>query len=330
MKKFILRSFALATVVAGFVCHSANAQEAAAADSDALKFTPSMKVAMRYTLLDSTRKSNFDFLSQKLTLGGKISQGAFKAVGEANFRGNNYGEYAGGSQATGGQSVGVTKAYIAYDFYKNDANGNLGVTLGRFAPDMVTQYGNDAITGWFSLSGFFPEDGLMLTYTGKPGGVDLTAQFAVVNSMQLWLYSGATVGPKTWGFEMWGSGSALKGDTSFNGNGGATSDASNSSSNTAEKAYIAFVSANIEAGAGKVELAADYGMKNNAVQSPGTAAGVSADCTTTPGTCTAVVSAASGATSRDVQYYEASAGYNYQDNLKLGAWPASTFTYYWP
>jgi len=319
MKKIVLRSLTLAAVVAGFASNSAFAQDAAmpapaaapAAD-EAGKFTPSMDVSMRYVLLDSTRKTDFDFLSQDLRLGGKYTQGAFTVAGRARFRGNNYGEYAGGSQSTGGQSVGVDKAYVAYDVYKNDANGTVNFTLGRFAPNGANAYGDDAVASWYGMSGFFPEDGVMLQYSGKPGGASVTAQFAVVNSMQLYLYKDAGVtgqGAKVWGFSTGGSSSALKGGSNFNGNGGGDfGSSSNGSSNTSDKAYIASVAANIEAGPGAVEIALAYGMKNNDVNSPGTAAATNPVTTQSP------------ATANDVQYTEDSIGFNYKDQLKAGVW----------
>lgn len=330
MKKLVLRSFAFATVVAGCISTSVFAQDAAApaANADAGKFTPSMSVQARYILSDSTRKTGFDFMSQQLRLGGKYTLGAFSVVGQADFRGNNYGDYANGAgSSVGSQSAGVRQAYIGYDFAKSD-NGAANVKLGRFIPNMVNQYGDDAMTGWFALSGYFPEDGVQLQYTGKIGSIDLTAQLSVVNSMQLWLFNGSAPSPDSNVrlFSMTGSGSAFKGGSSFNGNGGgAFGNDSNYSSNSSDKAYIAFLGANVDLGNNNtLELAADYGTKMNDVDSAG------GDATQTPGscttnadgtqTCTSVTLTPNPATARDVQYMEASAGFNHQDMIKLGAW----------
>jgi len=318
MKKTVLRSLLLATAVASSFSLSALADTHS---SEAGKFTPSLNVEGRYTTFDSTRKTNFDFLSQRFRLGGQYSQGAFVAVGEAEFRGNNYGETAVSSDLTAGQSVGVRQAYLDYCLFRSDdSSADFHVTAGRFIPHAAKMYGNDALTGWFTLSGFLPEDGLGLTYDGKLGSVDLNAQFAVVNSMQVFLYSPApttntaALSTKTWQFNMSGAGAAFAGGTTFNANGagagqgtmGRSTDPSSASSNTAEKAYIANVGANMDAGAGKVEVMLAYGMQNNDISSVGTNG--------TLGTT------ASSATANDVNYGELSVGYNYQNNLKAGLW----------
>lgn len=309
MKKIALRSLTLASIVAGFVSNSAFAEDAAAAPT-ASKFTPTLRVAMRYVLLDSTRKTNFDFLNQDVRIGAKYSDGALTAAARVRFLGNNYGQHAtSNADSTGGQGAGVDTAYIGYDLYKNDDIGTVNFTIGRFFPNGANSYGDDAQTYWFAMSGYFAEDGVALTYSGKPGGVDLTAQLAVVNSMQLYLFKSSTIPGQpgnVWGFSTGGSSSSFRGGSTFNYNGGGDFNNAASTSNTSDKAFIGSVLANVEAGPGTVEVALSYGVKNNSIGNTVT------NSATAP--------AASTIVANDVQYTEDSIGYNYKDQLKAGVW----------
>ncbi|MES2614843.1 MAG: hypothetical protein V4591_05460, partial [Bdellovibrionota bacterium] len=317
MKKVILRSLSLATVVVGFTSLSARADDA---DTDAGKFTPTMELQARYVLTDSTRKTSLDFLSQRFRMGGKYKQGNFTAVGEAEFEGNKYGEYANQTEqnSDGGQSVGVRKAYVGYDLYKEDGS-TVNLKLGRFVPAGANQYGDDAMTSWFGISGYLPADGVMLSYAGKLGGVALEAQLSIVNNMSLWVYgdkifnnnAGVELGDsKTWGFSMNGPSAAFTGGNTFNGNGGGSFNSeSANTSNTSDKAYVANVSAGIPAGEGTVEVDVSYMMKNNAIG--GT---VTSSLTSNVGTTSSTILA------QDIQYTEDSIGYNYKDKLMAGVW----------
>lgn len=320
--KNALRSLALATVLSGFVAQAASA-ESATISNDAPKFVPLMEVSGRYVLLDSTRKTKFDFLSQTFRLGARYTQGAFSAVGQAQFLGNVYGQYPSSvdSGVVGGQTVGVRQAYVGYDVSHNEHNGNYNIKLGRFIPNGANMYGNDAATGWFNLSGFFPEDGIMVSYDNHFGAsVDFTAQAVVANALPIALYRSpvpttlSNIGTNVWEFDMSGSTVSFAGGSNYNGNGGGLysnfTSPSNANSNNADKAYIVNSAANIGLKSGAtLEVAAAVAMQNKDIYSAGSAIALSSTGLTV----------GAPATARDVKYAEASVGYN-NDKMKAGGW----------
>jgi len=314
MKNVILRSLALAIGVVGFMSSQANAQEAAVSDSDSGKFTPMLNIEAHYALLDTTRKTAFDFPMQRFRAGAKYHQGNFSALGEVEFLGNSYGEYANGlpnSSSSLGQTVGIRQAYASYKAMNNENYGSGTFYLGRFIPTGANIYGNDFLNNTYSISGFYPEDGVMFEYSQKYGNLDLTAQLAVVNSMQVLLYSsGATLSQNTWLFSSRGGTVNFTGNSTYDGNGGGDFNStvnadSNAASNSLNKAYIATVSASTEVSQGTVEAVGAYGIKNEAIGNT---------------VINSNVSGSSSITARDLQYIEASVGYNYQKNLQFGLW----------
>jgi len=310
MKKILLRSFTLATVVVGVISNFAFAQDAqaAASSAEASKFVPTMNLSTRYVLGDSTRKTGFDFMSQQLRLGGVYTDGAMTAAGEARFYGNTYGQSNDDAPGTSpGQGVAVRQAYIGYDLYSNDSGSTLNAKLGRFIPKGANAYGNDASSYWYGMSGFMPEDGIMLEYTGKQSGIDFNAQFAIANALPIYLYSdsGASSNSRVWTFSMSGATSSFNGGSTFGGNGGGDFNSeSSASSNTGDKAYIASVSGSADVGKGKLEAVVSYGMKNNNVANNVTAT------VNTP------------IIANDVQYTEDSIGY-VAKGYSAGVWYSS-------
>ena len=319
MKKIVLRSLTLAAVLAGFMSNSAFADDSAAMQgsaADSSKFTPTMYISISYALIDSTRKTSLDFMSQYLYLGGQFTDGALTAVGQVAFYGNSYGQSSiSNSPSSTGQGVGIRQAYVGYDVYKNDSNGTLNVKLGRFIPQGAKAYGSDAQAYWYGMSGYFPEDGVMLGYEGKLANIDLNAQLSVVNGMQLYLYSdsgvasyGHPANANAWTFDMAGPIAAFAGSSNFNRNSGGDFGPGAASSNTSDKAYIASVSGSMDAGRnGKVEAVLTYGLKNNSIANTVVNAN-------TAGTRSSIIA-------NDVQYTEDSVGYDYKDGqLKAGLW----------
>ncbi len=311
MKNFAFRSLSLLCVVAGLVSLSAQAEQVApiaaaptTKDADAAKIQPTAYVLGRYALYDTTRKSNFDFVKQVFRLGVNYSQGMFYASGEAEFEGNTNGQGPvdnSSSTATGG-STSVRQAFIGANFLESEQM-SLGVTLGRFIPVGANMYGNDAITGQYSLSGFMPLDGVMLQFAGNHSFGHLSAQFAVVNNIPVWAYSTSTAPagapvlpsssnkvPKAFFFPVTSGSSSI----AAAGNGFSTP------STTSRKGYVGNVSAIIDVGPGKLEGVVAAASQSRAVLSQPTST--------------------SAATARDVNYVEASLGYNYQNTIKGGMW----------
>ncbi len=300
MKKFLLRAFTLVAVVGGM--NSTFAEEAASKNADTPKFDPILRVRGRAALFDSTRKTNFDFFDQDIRLGARYSQSLFTAVAEAEFTGNSLG-----TSPDVGQGVSVRKAYVGLNVFQND-NSKIDVMVGRFIPIGANTYGNEAITGHFSISGFLPEDGGLAQYTGDFKGIRLKAQAAIASALPIWLFNGDAV-PGTAGltssFSMSGSSSYFYGGSSFG-----------SGSNTDTKAYLGNVSVNADVGPGKLEAVVAYAHQANDV--------LTASSTATGSACTvsgsAITCATTASTARNVDYVEASVGYGMDDNLKYGLW----------
>jgi len=312
MKRNILRScLVLAAFATGLTSYSAYAATAQATSTGG-KFTPSFYVQGRYALVDSTRKTYLDFMTQTFRMGAMYQQARVTAVGQVEFRGNTYSEGPTSNSTSGGQGTAIRQAYVGYDLYKDAGTGTLTVNMGRFIPLNASQYGNDAITGMYNISGYSPEDGVMVQYAAMMGGLNLTAQFTLADNLPIYLYAPtglrSNADSRVWTFGMGGDSAAFTSDYNNNGGGPFASNGSGTSgsSATSDKAYIGGIQGSTGAGAGKFEFALSYAHKgNNIVGTSGS--GTSAT-----------------AFERDTQYADISLGYNYRDAFKAGLWYSLT------
>jgi len=183
MNKQILRSLAFVSAIVGSSSVFANQEEASKLDVKAM-------ARAKYSLLDSTRKSSFDFFDQRVDFGFNYTQGMFSAEFMAEFKGNTNGQGAT-SQTGSGNNAGVKTATINANFVKTETT-ELTAGIGRYTASSASYYGNDAITSTWSLSGFDPADGIFVNYAQKIGGGDIAAQLGVVNAMTAFVYGGWT------------------------------------------------------------------------------------------------------------------------------------------
>lgn len=281
MKKVTLRSLALTLAAFGL----ADGVALAAAEKDHMppKVDMGMMIRGRYSLWDSTRKTNFDFFSQTARLNARYTDGMFSGFLEGEFFGN-----ATGTHPASSDSIGVRQAWMNLNFVDSDDH-TVGVTFGRFMPTSADTYGNDALTSQWSTSGFQSPDGLMVHYKGHFGFGSLNAQLAMTNGLPLYVYdSGTITGTTNWLFDLTGSTLTLAAGETFG-----------MKSRSESKAYIANVSSDIELNnSSSLEVVVAYGMQKDSPLA-------------TVGTTDFA---------RDVGYLEASVGYNYEKNFKAGVW----------
>lgn len=289
MKKVTLRSLALTLAAFGMADGVALA---APAEKEHMvpKVDMGMMIRGRYSLFDSTRKTNFDFFSQTARLNARYTDGMFSGFLEGEFFGNGNGTHPAASD-----SIGVRQAWMNMNFMSNEDH-TVGVTFGRFMPTSADTYGNDALTGQWSTSGFQSTDGLMVHYRGAFSFGSLAAQVAMTNGLPIYLFTGKNIsGTNDWNFDLTGSSLTFGPSETFG-----------MKSHSQSKAYVANVAGDIDLSSStSIEFVVAYGMQkdspvalNDIVSTPPVAAD----------------------TARDLNYLEASVGYNYEKNFKAGVW----------